>query len=92
MLGPHTHRDNPLSRIMCAPIGPPVTVIVLHYENSITFLFFWNFFSIFFHRPLFRHSFCILSKMKKRNDQTNTGEGGKGKRGRNTSDNAGGNL
>ena len=26
MLGPHTHRDNPLSRIMCAPIAPPVTV------------------------------------------------------------------
>jgi hypothetical protein len=58
MLGPHTHRDNPLSRIMCAPIGPPVTVIVLPYQNSITFLFFWNFFSIFFHRPLFRHGFC----------------------------------
>ncbi len=26
MLGPHTDRDNPLSRIMCAPIAPPVTV------------------------------------------------------------------
>jgi hypothetical protein len=26
MLGPHTHRDNPLSRIMCAPFAPPVTV------------------------------------------------------------------
>jgi hypothetical protein len=26
MLGPHTCRDNPLSRIMCAPIVPPVTV------------------------------------------------------------------
>jgi hypothetical protein len=26
MLGPHTQRDNPLSRIMCAPIAPPVTV------------------------------------------------------------------
>jgi hypothetical protein len=25
-VGPHTHRDNPLSRIMCAPIVPPVTV------------------------------------------------------------------
>ncbi len=35
MLGPHTQRDNPLSRIMCAPIGPPVTVCytTLHYEN-----------------------------------------------------------
>ncbi len=28
--------------------------------------------------------------MKKRNDQTNTAEGGKGKRGRTTSDDAGG--
>jgi hypothetical protein len=26
MLGPHTDRDNPLSRIMCAPIAPPVMV------------------------------------------------------------------
>jgi hypothetical protein len=26
MLGPHTHRDNPLCQIMCAPIAPPVTV------------------------------------------------------------------
>ncbi len=26
MIGPHTHRDNPLSRIMCVPIAPPVTV------------------------------------------------------------------
>jgi hypothetical protein len=26
MLGPHTHRHNPLSRILCAPITPPVTV------------------------------------------------------------------
>jgi hypothetical protein len=26
MLGPHTHRDNPVSRIMCAPVAPPVTV------------------------------------------------------------------
>ncbi len=25
MLGPHTHRDNPVSRIMCAPVAPPVT-------------------------------------------------------------------
>ena len=44
MLGPHTHRDNPLSRIMCDPIAPPV--MVLHYENLTTFLFFWKFFSI----------------------------------------------
>jgi hypothetical protein len=28
MLGPHTHRDNPVSRIMCAPVAPPVTVCV----------------------------------------------------------------
>jgi hypothetical protein len=26
MLGPHTHRDIPVSRIMCAPVAPPVTV------------------------------------------------------------------
>jgi hypothetical protein len=46
MLGPHTYRDNPLSRIMCAPIDPPVTVCytTLNYENLTTFLFFWKFF------------------------------------------------
>jgi len=53
MLGPHTHRDNPLSRILCAPIAPPVTV-------------------------------C------KQSDKTNTGEVGKGKKGRTVSDDAGG--
>jgi hypothetical protein len=26
MLGPHTHRDNPVSRVVCAPVAPPVTV------------------------------------------------------------------
>jgi len=47
MFGPHTHRDNPLSRIMFAPIDPPVTVC--HYENLTTSLFFWKF---FFHPSL----------------------------------------
>ncbi len=83
MLGPHTHRDNPLSRIMCAPIAPPVTVIVLHLKNLITFLFCYFF-------PFFSSSISFASifsvKMKKRNDQTNTGEGGKGQRSRNASD------
>jgi hypothetical protein len=27
MLGPHTHRDNPVSRIMCAPVDPPVRCV-----------------------------------------------------------------
>jgi hypothetical protein len=37
----YTHIDNPLSRIMCAPIAPPVTVCytTLHYENLTTSLF-----------------------------------------------------
>jgi len=41
MPGPHTHRDNALSRIMWAPIAPPVTVC--YTENLTTFLFFWKF-------------------------------------------------
>ena len=78
MLGPHTHRGNPLSRIMCDPIAPPVTMC---YSNDLDY--FFVFLEIFF---------PSLCKMKKRNEKTNTGEGGKGKRGRNASDNAGGNL
>ena len=38
MLGPHTHRHNPLSRIVCAPIAPHVTVC--YYYEMTTFLFF----------------------------------------------------
>jgi hypothetical protein len=79
MLGPHTHRDNPLSRIMCAPITPPVTVCytTLHYERLL-FCFSGNFFP------------SVSCKMKKRNTKTNTGEDVKGKRGRTVSDDAGG--
>ena len=76
MLGPHTYRDNPLSRIMCAPIDPPCHS-VLHYENLTTFLFSGNCFS-------------IPGKMKKRNEKTNTGEGDKVKRDRTVSDDVGG--
>ena len=39
MLGPHTHRDNPLSRIMCAPIAPPVAVC---HTMKIGLLFFFK--------------------------------------------------
>ncbi len=71
MLGPHTHRDNPLSRRMCAPIAPPVTV--RHTMKIwLRFCFSGNFFSI--------------PRAKKCNEKTNTGEGGKGKRGRTVSD------
>ena len=79
MLGPHTHRDNPLSRIMCAPIAPPEPCDgVSHYANLTTFLFIWKSFS----NP--------RAKMVKSNEKTNTVEGDKGKRGRTASDDAGG--
>ena len=65
MLGPHTHRDNPLSRIMCTPIVPPCHG-VSHCENWTTFLFF------------FKKKSIPRAKMVKRNDKTNTGEGDKG--------------
>ena len=76
MLGPHTHRDNPVSRIMCAPVPPPVTVCKhLKIQKKIgLFVFLKN-----FHPP----------KMVK-SDKTNTGEGGKGKKGKTVSDDAGG--
>ena len=77
MLGPHTHRDNPLSRIICAPIAPPCHG-VSHCENLTTFLFFWNYFSI------------PPAKMVKSNEKTNTGEGVKRKRGNTYSDDVGG--
>ena len=47
-------------------------------ENWTTFLFF------------FKKKFHPSSKMVKRNDKTNTGEGGKGKKGRTVWDDAGG--
>jgi hypothetical protein len=37
MLGPHTHRDNPVSRIMCAPVASPVTVCKHLKSNNSTF-------------------------------------------------------
>jgi hypothetical protein len=74
MLGPHTQRDNPLCRIMCTPIAPPVTVC---HTVKIGLLF------------LKKNSIPRV-KMVKRNDKTNTGEGGKGKKDRTVSDDAGG--
>jgi hypothetical protein len=80
MFGPHTHGDDQLSRIMCAPIAPPVTVCytTLHCEILTTFCFSGNFFP------------SVSCKMKKRNEKTNTGEGDKGKGGRTVSDDTGG--
>ncbi len=52
MIGPHTYRDNLLSRVMCAPIAPPVTVIVLHYKCDYFFEFLKKKF-YFFLRPFF---------------------------------------
>jgi hypothetical protein len=78
MLGPHTHRDNPLSRIMCDPRLAPITTRpchgVSHCENSTTSLFF------------LKKNSTPRAKMVKRNDKTNTGEGGKGKKDRTVSD------
>ncbi len=78
MLGPHTHRDNPVSRIMCAPVAPPVTVCKhLKIQKKIG-LFCFSFKKISIPPP----------KMVKRSDKTNTGEGGKGKKGKTVSDDA----
>jgi len=74
MLGPHTHRDNLLSRIMCVPIAPPVTVC---HTVKIGLLFF-------------KKNSIPRVKMVKRSDKTNTGEGGKGKKSRTVSDDSGG--
>ena len=80
MLGPHTHRDNPVSRIMCAPVAPPVTVCKhLKIQKKI---------GPFFVFP--KKKLSLVPKMGKRSDKTNTGEGGKGKKGRTVSDDAGG--
>ena len=51
----HAQRQSTFPDNVCSYCPPchSVTVIVLHYENLITFLFFWKFFSIFFRRPLF---------------------------------------
>ncbi len=79
MLGPHTHRDNPVSRIMCAPVAPPVTVCKhLKIQKKIGLLFCFS-----------EKKFPSLrAKMVKRSDKTNTGEGGKGKKGKTVSDDA----
>ena len=70
MLGPHTHRDNPVSRIMCAPVAPPVTVCKhLKIQKKI---------GPFFVFP--KKKIIPRAKMGKRSDKTNTGEGGKGKK------------
>ena len=77
MLGPHTHRDNPLCRDNVCSYCPPCHG-VSHCENWTTFLFFLKIYSI------------PRAKMVKMNDKTNTGEGGKGKKGRTVSDDVGG--
>jgi hypothetical protein len=46
MLGPHTHRDNPLSRIMCAPIAPCHGHSAYN-ENLNDFFVFLDFFPFF---------------------------------------------
>ena len=85
MLGPHTHRDNPVSRIMCAPVAPPVTVckhLKIEKKNGLLLCFSQKKFHPEKNNP--------RAKMVKRSDKTNTGEGGKGKKGRTVSDDAGG--
>jgi hypothetical protein len=77
MFGPHTDRDNPVSRIMCVPIAPPVT-LKIQKKKWTTFLFFLKKISI------------PCAKMVKRSDKTNTGEGDKDKKGRTVSDDVGG--
>ena len=79
MLGPHTHGDNPVSRIMCAPVVPPGRCVTLRkfQQNISTFLFF------------FKKNSIPRVKMVKRSDKTNTGEGGKGKKSRTVSDDSG---
>ena len=79
MLGPHTHRDNPVSRIMCAPVAPPVTVCKhLKIQKKIGLLFCFS----------EKKNSIPRAKMVKRSDKTNTGEGGKGKKGKTVSDDA----
>ena len=85
MLGPHTYRDNPLSRILCDPIVPPVTVCHT-VKTRLLFCFFLE-------KNIFvTQKFTIFArgKMVKRNDKKNTGGGGKGKKGSTVSDEAGG--
>ena len=72
----HTQRQSTFPDNVCS-YCPPFHG-VLHYETLTTFLFVWKFVSI------------RSCKTKKRNEKTNTGEGGKDKRGRTVSDDAGG--
>ena len=72
----HTQRQSTFPDNVCS-YGPPCHG-VSHYENWTTFLFFSEKNSI------------PRTKMVKRNDKRNTGEGGKGKKGRTVSDDAGG--
>jgi hypothetical protein len=80
MLGPHTHGDNPVSRIMCATVVPPGRCVTLRkfQQNITTFLFF------------LKQNSIPRVKMVKRSDKTNTGEGDKGKKSRTVSDDSGG--
>ena len=88
MLGPHTHRDNPVSRIMCAPVAPPVTVCKhLKIEKKIGKFFFEKKLPFCFSE---KKNSIPRAKMVKRSDKTNTGERGRGKKGRTVSDDAGG--
>ena len=78
MLGPHTHGDNPVSRIMCAPVAPPRTVC-----HTMKIPTKHHYFLVFF-----KKNSIPRVKMVKRSDKTNTGEGGKGKKGKTVSDDA----
>ena len=80
MFGPHTHRHNPLSRILCAPIAPHVTVCYYYTMKRLLFCF----------SLMVLKNFPPSCKMKKRNEKSNTGETVKDKRGRTVSDDAGG--
>jgi hypothetical protein len=63
---------------MCAPVAPPVTVCKhLKIQKKIGLFCF-----------SFKKISIPPSKMVKRSDKTNTGEGGKGKKGKTVSDDA----
>ena len=79
MFGPHTHRHNPLSRILCAPIAPHVTVCYYYTMKCLLFCF----------SLMFLKNFPPSCKIK-RNEKSNTAEAVKDKRGRTVSDDAGG--
>jgi hypothetical protein len=83
LLGPHTHRDKPLSWIMCVHMPPPSRCVT--HENLTSFCF--SFLEIVLQPP---RNLGAVRAMGKRGGHTNTGEGVKGKKVRTTSDDVGG--